>query len=419
MNTVLDAAPTGTGWTRRFLVAAALVVAGCASRAPAPTTTSPPATACVIASPGAHRLRLVVAAVPDGTPDDAAIFVAGTFNGWQPGAPDYRLRKQADGSYALTLPDSVGGPVEFKFTMGTWEKGEVAASGESVENRRTIVPDSGATYTGSVAGWQVAGAPKRHTATSSVSILSDSFPMPQLGRARRVWLYLPPDYATSGRRYPVFYMHDGQNLFDAATGYAGEWGIDETLDSLNALGDRGVIVVAPDHGGERRFTEYSPWVNAQYGGGEGDEYVDFLVHTLKPYVDTHYRTLPGRTHTGVGGSSMGGLISLYAILAYPDVFGRALIFSPAFWVAPPAFDQARAAAPPPPDTRVWFTAGGHEGTDPEVMVGDQQRMVRTLAAAGWDSTVVRAYVRPDGQHSEWFWRREFPAAYQWLFPDTD
>ena len=132
------------------------------------------------------------------------------------------------------------------------------------------------------------------------SILSDAFDMPQLGRARRVWLYLPPDYESNPeRRYPVLYMHDGQNVFDEATSYAGEWGVDETLDAMHAAGELSVIVVAVDHGVERRFDEYSPWNNAQYGGGEGDEYVDFLVETLKPYVDAHYRTLPDRANARV------------------------------------------------------------------------------------------------------------------------
>ncbi|HEY6852598.1 MAG TPA: alpha-amylase family glycosyl hydrolase, partial [Gemmatimonadales bacterium] len=156
---------------------------------------------------------------------------------------------------------------------------------------------------------------------------------------------------------------------------------------------------------------YSPWTNAKYGGGQGDAYVDFLVQTLKPYVDRHYRTLPDGLHTGIAGSSMGGLISLYAALKYPDVFGRVGVFSPAFWVAPAAYDAARRAQPRP-GTRIYMVTGGQEGDTPEVYVHDHQRMVDTLRAAGFD---VRAVVRPDGKHAEWFWRREFPAAYQALF----
>ncbi|HMJ58815.1 MAG TPA: alpha-amylase family glycosyl hydrolase, partial [Gemmatimonadales bacterium] len=255
--------------------------------------------------------------------------------------------------------------------------------------------------------------PRPASATASVSIVNDSFAIPQLGRTRRVWIYLPPGYAISARRYPVLYMHDGQNVFDARTSFAGEWGVDETLDSLNALGVDNAIVVAVDHGGQRRFDEYSPWVNQKYGGGQGDAYVDFLAQTLKPYVDRHYRTLPDRLHTGVAGSSMGGLISLYAALKYPDVFGRVGVFSPAFWVAPEIYALARRAHPRP-GTRIYIVTGGQEGDTPEVYAQDHQRMVDTLEAAGF---TVQAALRPDGKHAEWFWRREFPAAYEWLFQE--
>jgi metallo-beta-lactamase class B len=237
-----------------------------------------------------------------------------------------------------------------------------------------------------------------------------------------VWIYLPPDYATSDKTYPVLYMHDGQNVFDAATSYAGEWGIDETLDSLHAAGDWGAIVVAVDNGGQKRLDEYSPWRNARMSmGGEGDAYVDFLARTLKPWIDRHYRTRSDRASTGIAGSSMGGLISLYAAQKYPDVFGRAGVFSPAFWFgADSAFTYARAAGGPRPGTRVYMVTGAQEGSEPEVYVRDHQRMVDALAAAGFrPGEAVRAYVRADGTHSEWFWRREFPDAYRWLFAGDD
>jgi len=210
-------------------------------------------------------------------------------------------------------------------------------------------------------------------------------------------------------------MHDGQNVFDEATAYAGEWGVDETLDSLHALGDRGAIVVAVDNGGTKRLDEYSPWRNPRHGGGEGAAYVEFLVNTLKPWVDARYRTMPGRESTAIAGSSMGGLISLYAALEHPDVFGRAGVFSPALWFAPEVFDHA-AAARPAPDTRLFFVSGGLEiarGERAGVYRDDQNRMIELLRSKGWDAII--GSVPADGTHSEWFWRREFPRAYLWLF----
>ena len=266
------------------------------------------------------------------------------------------------------------------------------------------------------AGAQVAPgrAAAPHTATASVSVLSDSFPIPQLGRARRVWLYLPPGYATSGRRYPVLYLQDGQNVFDAATSFAGEWGVDETLDSLARGGDPGAIVVAVDNGGAHRIDEYDPWRNPQYGGGEGDAYVAFLAGTLKPYVDARYRTLADPAHTGVLGSSMGGLIALYAALRRPDVFGRAGVFSCAAWIARDSL-LAFVQRSRPAGERFYFVVGGRETADGS-QARDQALVVDALVAAGFPlGTAVDAEVRPDGEHREWFWRREFPAAYAWLF----
>ena len=374
--------------------------------------------------------------VPANTPGSAPIYVAGSFNNWNPGDPAFTLTKQADGSYAITVPVAVKGKVEFKFTLGSWDKVEVDSSGKDVPNRSFTFPDTGiATYNGTVAAWRE-GSPRptpAHSASASVAVLDTAFVMPELGRTRRVWIYLPPGYATSARRYAVLYMHDGQNVFDAATSFAGEWGVDETLDRMYQLhrvfqdtspqapsgGFEPPIVVAVDNGGTHRMAEYDPWVNAKYGGGEGDKYVDFLAHTLKPYIDAHYRTLGDRAHTGVAGSSMGGLISLYAVLKYPDVFGRVGVFSPAFWVAPAIFDYARHAHPIP-GTRIYMVMGGKEGDTPDVYVHDARLMADTLRAAGFDSggSAVINLVKADGTHSEGFWQREFPAAYEWLFQST-
>ncbi len=352
--------------------------------------------------------------------------MAGNFNGWRPAAPGYALARGDDGVYRLRLPDSVRGHVEFKFTRGSWASVETDAAGADVPNRAAEVPAAGeATLDAAVAGWRAGAAPPRaHTASPSVHVLADSFFMPQLGRARRVWLYLPPAYAASaasGRRYPVLYLQDGQNVFDAATSFAGEWGVDESLDSLAARGDRGAIVVAVDNGGPRRLDEYDPWRNADttLGGGEGDAYADFLARTLKPYVDARYRTLAGAAHTGVLGSSVGGLISLYAALKYPGVFGRAGVFSCACWIARPELLAYVAAHPAPRGPAAaphfYFVVGARETADGGP-ARDQQLVVDALAAAGYaPGTAVRAAVRADGTHAEWFWRREFPAAYAWLF----
>jgi len=361
------------------------------------------------------------AEVPGAIPPGSDVFVAGNFNGWNPGDSAYRLQRDAKGGYWIALPDSVRGNLEFKFTLGSWDAVETDNAGGDIQNRSAVVrAGPNPEHVARIAAWR---DPKKarviaHTARPGVSVLREDFDIPELGRKRRVWVYLPNGYESGSARYPVLYMHDGQNVFDNATAFAGEWGIDETLDSLQAAGGKGIIVVAVDHGGDKRIDEYSPWKHAKYGGGEGGKYVDFLVKELKPFIDSRYRTMPDRMNTGIAGSSMGGLISLYALVKYPDVFARAGIFSPALWIAPAAYSFVRAAAPLKPDVRVYFVSGALEAStgDDTVYVRDQERMIDALIAAGLrkDTSVV-AFVRPDGKHSEWFWRREFPAAYKWLF----
>lgn len=361
--------------------------------------------------------------VPAATPAGATLYAAGSFNNWNPAAPGYAFARRPDGSYELALPAAVRGPQEFKITRGSWETGEADAAFQPLPNRRAEF--GAAPLAVRVQAWQdqrpggpAPAVPQKHTAAPNVRVLADSFRLPQLGgRTRRIWIYLPPDYARSApRRYPVLYLHDGQNCFDEATAFAGEWGVDETLNELGASGqdEAACIVVAVDNGGPRRLDEYSPWPNAELKkGGEGDAYTDFLALTLKPYLDQRYRTLPDPAHTGVAGSSMGGLISLYAGLKYPTVFGRVGVFSPAFWFAKDStLSYVRRHRPAPVTSRFYFVAGPAES---ETMLPLMTEVRDLLRARGVPAAHLAFRAPADGQHAEWFWRREFPAAYQWLF----
>ena len=366
-------------------------------------------------------------ALPPTTPAGALLYVAGSFNNWQPADPASQLVRQPTGTYQLTLPASVQGPQEFKFTRGSWATVEATARYEPLANRRATLLGAPTVVACQVAAWQdqrpggtPPPGPKAHTLASNVRVLADSFRLPQLGgRARRVWLYLPPSYvANPHRRYPVLYLQDGQNVFDEATAFAGEWGVDETLNKLAAADKNppSCIVVAIDNGGARRLSEYSPWANAEYKqGGEGDQYTDFLARTLKPYIDAHYRTQPEAAHTVVAGSSMGGLIAFYAGLKYPRVFGRVGVFSPAFWFAKDsllAYEQRRA--PAARASRFYFVAGPDES---ETMLPLMRKVRDGLLARGLAPSHLAFKAPADGQHAEWFWRREFGPAYQWLLAE--
>lgn len=240
-----------------------------------------------------------------------------------------------------------------------------------------------------------------------LSVFTPPLALPGLGRPRTLRIHLPPDYARSpDRRYPVLYVHDGQNLFDAATAYAGEWGVDEAMDALAADGVA-AIVVGIDHGNARRSGELNPWrASVRLPPSEGRAYVADLVGRLKPFVDANYRTRPGRADTVVMGSSMGGLISHFALIEHPDVFGAAGVFSPSFWVSADPFEATRRAVLPP-DARVYLYAGGAEGAQ---MVRDTRAMAVLLQAR------VRLQVRwaPGAGHDEAAWRAEFPRAARWL-----
>ena len=357
------------------------------------------------------QLTLKVTSIPLNTPAGSNIYAAGTFNNWNPSDANTQLLLNTEGHYVLTI-NPPAGTVKFKFTRGGWPTVEGDANGSFLPDRVLNYNGQPTTVDLTILSWEDTGAGGSGTAAANVQILDEDFYMPQLNRNRRIWLYLPPDYNTSNKSYPVLYMHDAQNLFDNNTSFAGEWGVDEALNTLHAQGDYGCIVVGIDNGGQYRLDEYSPWVNANYGGGQGDEYIEFIANTLKPYIDDHYRTLEQRHSTGIMGSSMGGLISMYGFSERQDVFSRAGIFSPAFWFAGGSPAAHVAAHPKQGDARVYFLAGGQE---PNYVATDMQAVANAMVTAGFSTNEQKLVVVPNGDHSEWFWKQEFPAAYQWLF----
>ncbi|MDO7885003.1 alpha/beta hydrolase [Hymenobacter cheonanensis] len=365
-------------------------------------------------------VTLQLTSVPANTPAGATIYLTGSVNGWTTDDPACAFSfDPGTGSYFLTLPPGRG-TLDYKFCRGSWATIETDAENRAVPNRRYLYGQGPRVVAQQVLNWEDQGGiipPRQHSASPNVHILSPEFAMPQLRRTRRVWVYLPPGYAEGASRYPVLYLQDGQNVFDQYTSFAGEWGVDETLDALAARGQDlgGCLVVAVDNSSQHRLAEYSPWRNPRTGrGGEGGQYVDFLVDTLKPYIDHHYRTRPGRETTGILGSSMGGLLATYAALRYPAVFGRVGVFSPAYWFAGPALLGYLKQQKPRPDTRWYFVCGAQEGPS---MAPLMTAVHDALGAAGVPGTNLSCQVLADGQHAEWFWQREFAAAYRWLFAD--
>lgn len=248
-----------------------------------------------------------------------------------------------------------------------------------------------------------------HTVTGTLQVLADIH-SPQLENIRDILVYLPPDYDRSNARYPVIYMHDGQNLFDQATSYTCEWQVDETMEELSRAG-YGAIVVGIPNCGTKRIAEYSPFDDARHGAGLGDAYLAFVVETLKPTIDQTFRTLPDRLHTGIMGSSMGGLISLYAFFRYPEVFGFVGVMSPSLWFAEQAIVPFVEAAPFAAGT-IYMDIGRLEGIDELV---DFRRMCALLIDKGYrPGSDILCVEEPTAEHCEPAWAGRLHAALRFL-----
>jgi len=260
----------------------------------------------------------------------------------------------------------------------------------------------------------------QHTVVGTLQVLP-ALHSPQLDNRRDILVHLPASYAQGERRYPVIYMHDGQNLFDQATSYAGEWEVDETMQ---ALGLEAIVVGVPN-AGERRMDEYSPFCDARRGGGQGDLYLAFIVETLKPLIDQDFRTQAGREHTTIMGSSMGGLISLYAFFRYPGVFGQACVMSLSAWFAKKAILPYVRQAPFVPG-KIYLDVGTREGGDswPDRLTlrafsrryCASVRQVRDLLVEkGYRPGQDLLYVEEVGAiHHESAWSRRLPEALRFL-----
>jgi len=242
-----------------------------------------------------------------------------------------------------------------------------------------------------------------------VHLAATAFYMPQLDKHRNIWIYLPKGYKNSEKRYPVIYMHDAQTLFHAKPTRNNEWAVDSVMDSLIREGAREMIIVGIENADEDRLKEYNPY-NSQYGKGQGKQYAQFLVETLKPFIDQEYRTFADAKNTFIAGSSMGGLISLYAIITYPDVFGGAGIFSPAIWLAPEIYVEVEQKAEQLTYNKIFFVVGDKEGS---AMVEDIKRVYDVLNSAGSNPNYFLTE-KEDGKHTEWFWHREFSSFYEFI-----
>lgn len=373
-------------------------------------------------------VRFVVSP-PEGTPPTAKLFIAGNHRAlgdWN--AAGVELTRDDAGRYAATVELPVGTAIEFKITRGSWETVEKTLTGEEVDNRTHTVEGNEVVQI-NVERWADGGAiaaPRgndRNAVRTGDLRVHDDVASTVLGNRRRVWVWLPPGYdANPETRYPVFYLHDGQNLFDASTSFAGEWHADETAHRLVTEGKiRPVILVGIDNAGVERINEYTATRSEELAdGGRGEQYAKFLVTELKPFIDKTYRTRPEREHTAVGGSSLGGLISLYIVRQHNDTFSQAAVISPSLWWNNSAELKAIAASDAwIQQSRLWVDLGDAES--------DEAGNVRNLTAVKLLHAILMQAKRqegkdyivkivPGGQHNEPAWAARFEDILRFLFP---
>lgn len=342
-----------------------------------------------------------------------SVFFASNVNDWQPNNGFFQFKKNEE-KYQLFLKNIPAQTIEFKVTKGSWQKAECGNNGIAINNRVAVIQSDTVIYI-NILQWQqpiekMHTVEKKHTASKNVHIVSQNFPFFLQNPLRKIWLYLPEGYNESKKKYPVMYMQDGQNVFDNYTAAFAEWGVDEYLDSAIKNGAPPCIVVAIENS-VQRITEYNPYNHEKYGDGNGDAYVQFIIDEVKPFIDKNYRTLTSKENTIIAGSSLGGLISLYATLQYADVFGKGGFISPAFWIANGLKADIENATNNV-NGKYFFSIGNLEGQQNIEDVLDIQEKLATNTASMIYSIIVN-----DGKHDEANWRTIFPTFYQWIMAD--
>lgn len=344
--------------------------------------------------------------------DNRPVYLTGSFCKWLPDLEEYRMTMVSPGNYRYQFPEDLElpYPLEYKYTRGGWNQVELDRAGRPYGNRTIkagtmLVKDQ-------VIRWQTDITSKADL-SPIVETVSEDFEIKPISRTRRVRVLLPHEYYDNpDQRYPVLYMTDGQNLFGQGL-EPGNWEIDRSLSVLAREHKAGVIIVAVDHGEEDRVQELSPYDNVRFGKGYGAKFLQFIAGPLKTHIDAKYRTKTDRLNTGIGGSSVGGLLSIYAALMFPQTFGKFLVFSPALWISEKIYFDAIHFFEPF-EARIYLYAGGKESAH---MIPNVNKLKDTLETQsfGYSRVKIKSAVDARGEHDERQWSKEFPKAFEWLF----
>jgi predicted alpha/beta superfamily hydrolase len=362
-------------------------------------------------------------AVPPQTPADAELWLTGNHEALgQWNVKGLKLERTPQGRYTASLTLPSGTALEFKVTRGSWDTVEKGPKGEELPNRSMrVVGTRSQRVPITVSQWaDGGGGPAPKGVTGTVRYLRN-VKSRHLSRPRDVIVWLPPGYdANSRRRYPVLYMHDGQNLMDAGTSFSGEWQVDETAQRLVQEGKVEPLLIVGVYNTEERFSEYTQVadpVYAEHGGGKADAYGRFLVEELKPLIDKTFRTRKGAQDTGLAGSSLGGLVTMHLGLKYPGTFRRLGVMSPSvFWANKDIVTRVKALPRKLP-LRIWVDIGTEESRGSQETVEDARLLRDALVSEGWRLDKDLRYVEvPGAVHTESAWAARFGDTLQYLYP---
>lgn len=358
------------------------------------------------AAEGDAGVRFVVR-VPTETGEAPPVHIAGDFQGWDPADPDFALRPTDDGRWTIRLPLPPG-RIEYKYVRGDWSRVEKAAGGGERAHRAAVVVTGSEAFEDAVAEW--ADRP-----TTPSTLTGDVRRIELIGRTAMI--YLPPGYEDSTATYPLLIMFDGQNLFDARTAFAGEWNVDETAEQLIADGAiRPLIVVGLYNGGAARIDEYTPWADPGFDppGGGGAAHLSEIVDEALPELRRRFRITSDRREVALAGSSLGGLMTVYAAFARPEAFGKAAGLSPSLWWADRRLlERVRGAADKPPIAPLIVDMGTREAGG----IDDLRALGSALEELGFVTGQDLFVDEVTGAgHDEAAWRRRFPSILRRLFP---
>ena len=343
--------------------------------------------------------------------DERPVYISGNFNLWVTQDQNFLMEKVGQGLYHFKFPLDFNYPEEllYKFTRGDWSEVEIDKYGNRTENRSS--KQKNGVIREHVEKWRHNWLPFKNNFLPKVHLISEEFEIPQLNKKRKVWALLPHDYDVSKEHYPVMYLQDAQNLFNENAQF-GNWEIDKKLAVMAEYNIGKIIIIAIEHADKERILEYNVG-NTVLGAGQGKQYIRFLTETLKPFVDKNFRTKTEREFTGIGGSSMGGLVSIFSGIMYPEIFGKLMIFSPSLWVVP-KINLSFLDMSQPQETRIYLYAGGDESA---TMIDHVKKFRKRLLKREnfSDKMKIRLSINEKGKHNEVFWSDEFPKAIEWLY----